>query len=462
MDTATICGHSAAYARRAVIVGAALWLAAMLLMRLSVPSGVARSRLVIDGPGGKPCAGTLYQQANPRAVMLVGHGVSSNQGVMATIAKAFAANGYAVVALDFWGHGRSRERFEWTANPAQIHAWCAWARKEYGGLPLGYLGHSMGGFAGAEAFAEYSHGVSAFVSLGALPRLQPGPKTLIAAGRFEELFSPEEARRRAGDGMDVLISPFSNHALETWDPVLVRDIVQWVDGALGLNRATRFPWLRFLASLLAVPLGCAAAFVLAGQAAASLRVARVPAEPRAAARKWSLNPYRVAGRILGARGPAVPPRAGGFFRAALQAALFGGVFVLLLFPVLDAHIFTCGPAHPARLLMWAGLTPFLALPLLLDAWVLERLPLGGAVRRFAVAALTRAVPLLVFCGTIWFFAPRMAFGAMILAIFAYVLVMLSLVHAVAVRSTGDYRAGAFAQALLFAWVFAFWFPLARG
>lgn len=462
MDTAPMCGHAAAHARRVVVVGLMIWLAAMSLMYWSVPSGVGRIPVTIDGPDGKPCVGTLYQRDNPRAVMLVGHGVSSNQGVMATIAKAFAANGYAVVTLDFWGHGRSRERFDWSANPAQLHAWCAWARNRFGDLPMGYLGHSMGGFAGAEAFAEVGHGVSAFVSLGALPRRQPATKTLIAAGRFEELFSPEEARRRAGDGMEVLISPFSDHALETWDPVLIRGIVRWVDGALGMNRATRFPWFRFAASLLAVLLGCAAAFVLAGQAAANLRRPPVPAVPRASARKWSLNPYRVAGRLLGAKGCAAPPRAGGFFRAVLQAALFGGVFVLFLFPVLNAHIFTCGPSHPARFLMWMALTPFLALPFLLDTSALERMPLGGARRRFAVAALTRAVPLLMLCGAVWIFAPRMAFGAMILAIFAYVLVMLALVHAIVVNKTGDYRAGALAQALIFAWVIAFWFPMTWG
>lgn len=112
--------------------------------------------------------------------------------------------------------------------------------------------------------------------------------------------------------------------------------------------------------------------------------------------------------------------------------------------------------------MWMVLTPFLALPLLLDARVLERISLGGAGRRFAVAALTRAAPLLVLCGIVWAFAPRMAFGAMILAIFAYVLVMLAPVHALMVNKTGDYRAGALAQALLFAWVVAFWFPLTWG
>jgi hypothetical protein len=51
---------------------------------------------------------------------------------------------------------------------------------------------------------------------------------------------------------------------------------------------------------------------------------------------------------------------------------------------------------------------------------------------------------------------------MLQCILAFVLVVLSSVHAMATRATSDYRAGALASAILFAWVIAFWFPLTWG
>lgn len=65
MDTAPMCGHAAAHAQRVVVVGLMIWLAAMSLMYWSVPSGVGRIPVTIDGPDGKPCVGTLYHRENP-------------------------------------------------------------------------------------------------------------------------------------------------------------------------------------------------------------------------------------------------------------------------------------------------------------------------------------------------------------------------------------------------------------
>jgi alpha-beta hydrolase superfamily lysophospholipase len=133
----------------ALAAAGALCLAgACALLLLTLPVGVVRESVEIAGPGGRPCGGTLWLPREPVAVVILGHGVTENRGCMAALAKLFAANGYAVMAVDFWGHGQSRVPFDWGANPAQIHAWCAWARERFPGLPLGYLGHSMGGFAG--------------------------------------------------------------------------------------------------------------------------------------------------------------------------------------------------------------------------------------------------------------------------------------------------------------------------
>lgn len=446
----------------AFVGGVCMYVLALVLMHASIPAGVQREAVRIEGPEGRPCLGTVWEPSQPKAVILLGHGVTSNRGVMATLAKAFSRDGYIVVALDFWGHGRSWERFDWSSNRAQIAAWCAWAKKQFANLPLAYLGHSMGGFSGADAFAEApdSLGVSAFVAMGALPRKFPPCRTLVAAGRFEELFSPAEARRSAEGKADVLISPFSDHTLEVWDPNLINGTINWVNAALGVQRRATFPALGFVLTVLATVLGCAAAFILAEQVTA---LWRRPAQPSPSTpmstRRWSVNPYRAAGFLLGCRGYGQPPRSGSVARAIALGIVFSGVFIVLLSTILNGHMFTCRLDHPPRLVAWLVLIFVLAIPVLLASLALERLPLKSAGHRFGVAALTYAVPFLTLCAIMQLGIPGMAFLGMMLALYAFILVMLSLARALATRASNDYRTGATTVTITLAWLIAFWFPL---
>ncbi len=441
-----------------------LYLMALFFMHDSVPSLIHRETVSIEGPGGKPCLGTVWRPESPKAVILIGHGVSSNQSVMATSAKAFAKNGYIAVTFDFWGHGRSRENFDVASNPGQIHAWVTWAREQFKGFPLAYMGHSMGGFSGAMAFVKDPM-VDAFVALGALPEQFPPCKTLIALGRFEELFSVTEARQQAQGKVDVVTSPFSDHALETWDPVLIQRMISWVNTALAFQPHSIFPWSRWMHSMLAVVLGCITSLFLAETITSFLRPASFlppSSTPPAMARRWSINVYRLTGRLFGIKGNGVPPRSGSFVLVCLQGISFSLVFALLFSWVLDGHMFTCNLNHPARCGMWLLLALFMAPFFLLDAWILERLPLPGAWTRFAVAALTWAIPLLVLGMALRPMGRAPAFGGMILEIIAVICIILAAVHTLATRATGDYRAGAIANGILFAWVIAFWFPLVWG
>ena len=115
--------------------------------------------------------------------------------------------------------------------------------------------------------------------------------------------------------------------------------------------------------------------------------------------------------------------------------------------------------HPGRLLTWLILTPLFTVFAFLDLWVLEQVPLKNARTRFAVSALTRALPLLVLTILLRLTLPGLNFLGMMLGIFAFILVMLALVHALATRAASDWCAGAMASAVLFSWVIAFWFPL---
>jgi pimeloyl-ACP methyl ester carboxylesterase len=397
---------------------------------------------------------------DPKAVLVMGHGVSTNRSVMASIAKAFAGQGYAVTAIDFWGHGRSRERFDWNTNAAQLHAWYAWARSEFPGVPMAYLGHSMGGFAGSVAL-QTDPSLDAFVSLGALPRDgYPPVKTLVAAGQFEELFTPEQARASAEGKADVLISPWSDHVLETWDPVLIAGIVAWVDGALGVPSVEGYSWGRWWLALVAGSLGLAASVLLATGATGLLRGPDgTPRPPAAKKRRFSLNLYAPAARIFGCAGEGQAPRTDTFWRAALLGLVYSAAFMLPLSFLLTEDIFVARLDHPARATAWAVVGLAFAGLSLLDKGQLERLAITSPWQRFAVSAATRAVPMVIIGFALRPLGPGAAFMGMLLCILGFVFVMLALVHATATRASGDYRTGAIANGILIAWVFCYWFPL---
>jgi len=429
------------------------------IMSASTPTGVSRTEIWIMGPDNRPCGASVWTpEAGPEAVIVIGHGVSENRGAMATIAKAFAARGYAAVTIDFWGHGRSRETFDWQRNRAQLLDWFAWAREEFPELPLAYLGHSMGGFAGTEALKQ-SPEIDAFVTLGALPRELSEVPTLIALGRFEELFGPDQARAVAGETGHVLVSPWSNHALEPWDPVLIGGMVDWVDDTLGRDPSGPYPWRAWFAGLVATVLGCTATFLVATGLAGLVSSAPLrSSEPLENPRRWSLNPYRGAAWILRLRQSGHRPRANHGGRALASALLFSAATVVLLSTLLDVDMFTSRLDHPARVLMWGLVSTVFFLLLCLDALALERIHFPRSRDRFLVYGLSRAIPLLLIALYMW--GPGgLAFGGMLLAIVAFIGLMQALVYTLNVQASGDYRAGALASAICTAWVFCFWFPL---
>lgn len=85
----------------------------------------------------------------PRAVLLIVHGAGEHSSRYKNLATFFTKNGYAVAALDHPGHGKSQgryghiERFDDFVKDVDIFQ--QQVSREFPGLPLVLLGHSMGG-----------------------------------------------------------------------------------------------------------------------------------------------------------------------------------------------------------------------------------------------------------------------------------------------------------------------------
>lgn len=96
----------------------------------------------------------LFAQAwlperDPRAVVVVSHGLAEHGGRYPGVAARLVAGEYAVYALDHRGHGRSGgaraniDRFAYLAT--DLCTFAGRAQREHPGAPVFLLGHSMGG-----------------------------------------------------------------------------------------------------------------------------------------------------------------------------------------------------------------------------------------------------------------------------------------------------------------------------
>jgi alpha-beta hydrolase superfamily lysophospholipase len=97
---------------------------------------------------------TLHAQAwlpdgEPRAVVVVSHGLAEHGGRYAALAQRLVARNYAVYALDHRGHGRSPggraniERFAYVVS--DLGTFIGRAQRQHPGHPAFLIGHSMGG-----------------------------------------------------------------------------------------------------------------------------------------------------------------------------------------------------------------------------------------------------------------------------------------------------------------------------
>jgi hypothetical protein len=158
--------------------------------------------------------------------------------------EALAVAGFDCYAVDLPGHGESRLRF----SRAEIGAQMVHITRALGRVDI-FVGHSMGAGAGQLSFHSGDLSPKLFIALGANPSLgERGPPLLLLAGNLEELISP--ARLRARSDARLVLSPWSDHALELWDPRLVNAGVKAACAAVGKSPppAPRF-WLWRLAGV---------------------------------------------------------------------------------------------------------------------------------------------------------------------------------------------------------------------
>jgi len=196
--------------------------------------GIALSHLI--EPGVRVQKVTLAEETpalkfvpagpGPHPVALLAHGYAGSKETLFRYGEALAAAGFVCYSVDQLGHGASPRTFTLLDS---VHTLEAVAR-EIGPVDV-FAGQSMGGFTGGEAVREGGMRPGLFIAIGYDPVLgDHAPPLLLLTGRFEEAFPPALLETRTD--ARLVISPWSDHMLEGFDPVLVNAAVEAACGAV--------------------------------------------------------------------------------------------------------------------------------------------------------------------------------------------------------------------------------------
>jgi hypothetical protein len=165
----------------------------------------------------------------PHPVALLAHGNGGSKEMLFRFGEALAAAGFECYSVDQAGYGESPQRCSLTNLEFNFQE----LERALGEVDV-FIGHSMGAAFGSWSVREAGFRPKLFIGIGFPAKLgEHGPPLLLLAGLFEEFSFNRPARLRAITNAQVVISPWSEHILEAYDPVLVRAAVKAACAAVG-------------------------------------------------------------------------------------------------------------------------------------------------------------------------------------------------------------------------------------
>ena len=121
----------------------------------------------------------------PKAIILLVHGYAEHAGRYQYFDYHCVARGYAVFAIDHWGHGRSDGTPGYVPDFSVFHDGVdqlkAFAKQEFPALPIILVGHSMGGLISATYLLSEQSNFSACVLSGPAIKAAEEPSAFLKA-----------------------------------------------------------------------------------------------------------------------------------------------------------------------------------------------------------------------------------------------------------------------------------------
>jgi dienelactone hydrolase len=249
------------------LAGVALAFSLVGLHRAS--NDIARSSVTL--PGGVPAVvwepspplefGQTPTFDPPAPVVVLCHGFSGDTAMMSALARRIAKAGYAVISIDFRGHGENRNPFEVSGDGLQlrqdIDAALLYARTQprFDGQRVALAGHSMGAFA-VISHAQQDPGVAAVIAIsgaGAMRGPFTPPNALFIWAANDPAGLRKNARELAaklagleqlvgdktygevehGSGVRMTEVPGVDHITILYSAEAAQRIVEWLGETLG-------------------------------------------------------------------------------------------------------------------------------------------------------------------------------------------------------------------------------------
>ncbi len=202
-------------------------------------------RITVQSADGFILRGRSDAPEDPKAAVVIVHGLCEHYGRYEYLVEKLNAAGYAVVRFDHRGHGRSMGKKTWYDDRTQIVSdtdlFVERARQSFPDLPLFMIGHSMGGFGAASYGTAYPGKLAGYVLSGAWTRDHKG-----LAKADEALSDSTYVPNELGDG--VCSDPAVGEAYLA-DPLVAKEF------SVALLRAVHegHDWLRANAAAFADP-----------------------------------------------------------------------------------------------------------------------------------------------------------------------------------------------------------------
>lgn len=155
---------------------------------LTLPAGSA-------GAGAKLHVTHWLPEGRPKAVVLLAHGYAEHAGRYAYVAKRLTDAGYAIYAVDHWGHGASDGEGgfvpHFSAFLDGMSELLTLVEVNHGDTPRLLLGHSMGGLIATLFLIERQQAfVAAALSGPAILPAEPPSRFTVWISRFLSRFFP--------------------------------------------------------------------------------------------------------------------------------------------------------------------------------------------------------------------------------------------------------------------------------
>ena len=214
-----------AHAHRWIVVAAIISVGAGAALSHVIEPGVRVEKIMLAT--NTPALRIFPATPGPHPIALLAHGNGGSKEMLFRFGEALAAAGFDCYSVNQAGYGESPQ----SCSLTNLRLNFLEAERALGEVDV-FIGHSMGGGTGSWSVREAGFRPKLFIGVGFPARLgEHGPPLLLLAGLFEEFFRP--ARLQAITNAQVVISPWSEHILEAYDPVLVRAAVKAACAAVG-------------------------------------------------------------------------------------------------------------------------------------------------------------------------------------------------------------------------------------